>query len=286
MKKLSRYLLFAFAIAWALQIIAGIFYRQGENAAYQLILASSMFAPIFAIKLSKYELKEIGWDLKVKRDILWILVALFLPSVLGTLGALLYFLITPKAFDTSLSYLISSIGEEGLAQINGSNITLKGFVALNIISSLTYAPFINMFFALGEEAGWRGVMYPELKERYGISKGRIIGGVIWSIWHWPIMILAGYEYGTTYWGFPITGPLLFCLISVAMGILLDALYDKTDSIWVPSLCHGAINAFAGVPMLFLNPSFTDRLLLGPLMIGIIGGLPLIILSVMLLCKAK
>ena len=92
------------------------------------------------------------------------------------------------------------------------------------------------------------------------------------------MILAGYEYGSSYWGAPITGPLLFCLITVAMGILLDWLYDKTHCIWVPALCHGAINAFAGVPTIFLNPSYRNQLLLGPLMIGLVGGLPMLAFS--------
>ena len=60
------------------------------------------------------------------------------------------------------------------------------------------------------------------------------------------------KYGTTYWGAPVTGSLLFCVITIAMGILFDVLYEKTNCIWVPALCHGEINAFAGVPTLFLN----------------------------------
>ena len=122
-------------------------------------------------------------------------------------------------------------------------------------------------------------MYPILKDRFGITRGRLLGGAIWGVWHWPIMLLAGYEYGTTYWGTPVTGPLLFCVIAIAMGILLDVLYEKTNCIWVSALCHGAINAFAGVPTLFLNPAYADRLLLGPLMVGIISGLPLIFVAV-------
>ena len=49
-------------------------------------------------------------------------------------------------------------------------------------------------------------------------------------------------------------------------------------IWVPALCHGAINAFAGVPTVFLNPAYGDWLLLGPLMVGLVGGLPMILLA--------
>ena len=165
--------------------------------------------------------------------------------------------------------------------MEAGGMTLTRYALDSCIAALTYAPLINMGFAIGEEAGWRGVMYPELKRRYGIVKGRIVGGIIWGIWHWPIMLLAGYEYGFAYWGAPVTGPLLFCLIASAMGILLDFLCEKTDCIWIPALCHGAINAFAGVPTLVLNPAYANGLLLGPLMVGLIGGLPMILLAAVL-----
>ena len=35
----------------------------------------------------------------------------------------------------------------------------------------------------------------------------------------------GYEYGTSYWGYPVTGPCV-CVITTAMGILLDYFYEK------------------------------------------------------------
>ena len=62
--------------------------------------------------------------------------------------------------------------------------------------AVTLAPVINMFAALGEEAGWRGYMMPHLKKQLGLLNGRLLGGVIWGVWHWPLMLLVGYEYGT------------------------------------------------------------------------------------------
>lgn len=67
------------------------------------------------------------------------------------------------------------------------------------------APAINMFPALGEEVGWRGYMMPRLKERFGLLNGRLLGGFVWGIWHWPLMLLVGYEYGTNYLGAPPAG---------------------------------------------------------------------------------
>ncbi len=65
--------------------------------------------------------------------------------------------------------------------------------------AITLAPPINMLFAVGEEAGWRGYMMPQLKERFGLLNGRLLGGVIWGVWHWPIMLLTGYDMAPIIW---------------------------------------------------------------------------------------
>lgn len=222
----------------------------------------------------------------IKGNLRWILVAWFAPVALGAAGAALYFLLVPNALDTTFAYIRTSLGVASLSQLESAGLSVQLYAIISTVSAITYAPFVNMLFAVGEEAGWRGTMYPILKERFGIIRGRLLGGAIWGIWHWPIMLLTGYEYGTTYWGAPVTGPLLFCIITITMGILFDFLYGKTSCIWVPALCHGAINAFAGVPTLFLNPAYADKLLLGPLIIGGISGLPLMLTAFILSIREK
>ena len=286
MKKLSKYLLWAFGVAWGFQIIAGILYRKGNSMGYSVLLAVSMFAPLLAAVLSGSEIRSIGWKPHIKGNLRWILVAWFAPVALGAAGAALYFLLVPNAFDTTFAYVRTLLGNEGLSQLESNGLSIQTYAIISTVSAITYAPFVNMLFAVGEEAGWRGTMYPILKEHFGIVKGRLIGGAVWGVWHWPIMLLAGYEYGTTYWGAPVTGPLLFCIITITMGILFDFLYGKTSCIWVPALCHGAINAFAGVPTLFLNPAYADKLLLGPLIIGVISGLPLMLTAFILSIREK
>lgn len=286
MKKLSKYLLWAFGVAWVFQIIAGILYRKGNSMSYSVLLAVSMFAPLFAAVLSGTEIRSIGWKPHIKGNFRWILVAWFAPAILGAVGAALYFLLVPNAFDTTFAYVRTLLGNEGLSQLESNGLSGQTYAIISAVSAITYAPFVNMLFAVGEEAGWRGTMYPILKDCFGITRGRLLGGAIWGVWHWPIMLLAGYEYGTTYWGAPVTGPLLFCIITITMGILFDFLYGKTSCIWVPALCHGAINAFAGVPTLFLNPAYADKLLLGPLIIGGISGLPLMLTAFILSIREK
>ena len=59
-KKLSIYLIWAFALAWILQATASILYLNGNSMAYTIILSVSMFAPLVAVLLSKVGLKEMS----------------------------------------------------------------------------------------------------------------------------------------------------------------------------------------------------------------------------------
>ena len=135
--------------------------------------------------------------------------------------------------------------------------------------------------AFGEEAGWRGYMMPHLKEQLGLLNGRLLGGVIWGVWHWPIMLLTGYEYGTNYLGAPVLGLVVWCVVCFALNTLLDWLYEKTGCIWVSAIAHGAFNAVVALFVVLTNPADSYYNVLGPMPIGLIGMLPMLALAVWL-----
>ena len=153
------YLLWAFGIAWVFQITAGILYRKGNGAAYTIILAVSMFAPLLAAVLSGAGVKGMGWKPRIKGNIRWIIGAWFVPAILGTIGAVLYFLMVPDALDMSFSYIYNTLGAEGIRQLESNGMSVLQYIIVSCVASLTYAPWLNMLFAVGEEAGWRGVLY-------------------------------------------------------------------------------------------------------------------------------
>ena len=78
---LRAYLLWAFGIAWVLQITAGMLYRSGHLLAYSPLLALSMFSPMLAVLLAKGKLKGMGWKPLLKGNIRWILAAWFVPAI-------------------------------------------------------------------------------------------------------------------------------------------------------------------------------------------------------------
>ena len=285
-KQFTLYLLVTFGIAWVLQIIASIFANNGNQIVFSLLLVAVMFVPFLGVLIARIPLKDMGWAPRLKGKVRYVFFALWAPAVLSILGGLLFFAFFPHVYDAEFSTLYGLFEEAGaMEQFEAQGLTMPLYLLITSIQAVTYAPFMNMFIALGEEVGWRGAMYPYLKEKLGVIKGRIAGGAIWGAWHWPIMILAGYEYGKVYLGAPVLGPVVFCISTVMMGILLDYVYDKTRIIWLPSLMHGAINAFTIFAYL-AKPEYANLAILGPAFIGIIGMIPMATLAVILCIKEK
>ena len=280
-----KYLIWTFLITWIMQVVAAVLYWKGLAIVGQLLMAIMMLVPLLGVRLSGHTLSGMGWKPRLKGKIKILLIAWFLPAFLTAIGAVLYFLVFPGHLDTSGEYLVAAAGPEILEQLEAQGLTYPLYILVSVVSCLTYAPFINMFPAVGEEAGWRGFLYPQLKAKFGKGQGWLIGGVIWGMWHWPLMWLIGYEYGTDYVGFPIVGMLLFCIFTTAAGILCDWLYEKTECIWIPSVFHGAINAAATVPMACCITTTGSARLLGPAPNGVLAGLSLIIGATILLFKS-
>ncbi len=284
--RVGKYLIWTFALAYLIQVGAARIYNSGNTAAGQLVVAAMMFVPTLGVLLAGAELKGMGWKPQIRKNIRPILIAWFAPVLLTAVGAALYFLVFPDHLDLSGSYLAANGGAEALGQMQAQGISYAMYALIGVISAVTYAPLINTFVALGEEIGWRGFLYPQLKARFGRRKGLLLGGAIWGAWHWPLIWLIGYEYGTGYFGFPVSGMLLFCVFSAALGILHDWLYEKSGSIWVPSILHGAINAAATLPLTVCLTNTGSARLLGPAPNGLLAGLPFLIVAAVLLRRGK
>jgi len=280
-KQLIKYLAWTFGIAWAMQGIVTVFYMKGQAATGQLIMAVMMFVPLLGTALAGQPLKEIGWKPGLKGNLRPFLIAWLLPIALTAVGAALYFLVFPGHLDLTGQ----AAGPELVRQLEEQGLTYSQYILIMIASACVEAPWINMLVSAGEEAGWRGFLYPLLKEAYGTAKGRTIGGIIWGAWHWPLIGLVGYEYGTSYAGFPVSGMLIFCFFTVAIGVLCDFLYEWSGTIWAPSLLHGSINAAATIPLGICLAERGSLSLLGPAPNGVLAGLPLLILGALLLARS-
>lgn len=285
-KQFTIYMIVAFGLAWILEMIASIYSNKGNQMVFKVILMIAMYMPFLGVLIARISLKGMGWVPHLKGRIRYVFFALWVPALLSIVGGVLFFAIFPDAFDSEFLTLHGLLEEAGaLEQLEAQGLTVPMYLLISAIQAVTYVPFINMFIALGEEVGWRGALYPYLKEKLGVTKGRIVGGAIWGAWHWPVMIFAGYEYGKEYIGSPVLGPIVFCICTVMMGIMFDYVYEKTETIWLPSLMHGATNAFTIFAYLS-KPEYADKAILGPAYIGIISMIPIIIMAAIICVKQK
>lgn len=290
-KGLWLYLLLSFGLAWLCQVWASwVLLRDSDAALSQLILAISMFCPLAATLLvQKVYLRQptgIGW--KLRHGMKYWLAAWFGPAVFTVVGAALYFVVFPSRLDLSGSWLVAAYGGEWTADAlkNEMGVSTQSYLMQSGLIAVTLAPLINMIPAMGEEAGWRGYMMPQLKERFGVLNGRLLGGIIWGVWHWPLMLLIGYEYGTDYLGAPVLGLAVWCVFCFALNSVLDWLYEKTGCIWLPAIAHGAVNAVAALPTVLTYPADSYYNVLGPAPIGLISMLPLLAAAVWLNLKQE
>lgn len=279
-KRFILYLVIAFLTAWAAQL-ASMFGGAGIRSLLSVSMLFPMLAVLIVFKGLRREKTGIGWKLNLRGNGKAYLCAWFLPAGLTVVGAALYFALFPGQFDLSMSYLTAATGAEGSAPpLDPVMLTI-----VEAASALTFAPILNGLFAVGEEAGWRGYMTPYLMRRFGRNCGLILSGVIWAVWHAPLIVFSGYEYGVGYFGFPWTGILVMCVFTTAFGTLCTILYEKTGSIWASAILHGAANAIAGLPLMFYG---TERsgYLLGPTMAGLIAGIPMLVTAIVALRRSE
>lgn len=290
-KRVIKFVVITYVIAWTLQIIGSLYLVNNPGMTgtmvFQGCLAVCMFAPLVAALIANRNLKGMGWKPKFKGNIGWLFFAAYVTIPLVALGTALFFVIFPNLFDGSGSMLIAQTEAKGVdlgKMLEQSGIDIRTYMIIQIVPAALIAPFINIITAIGEEAGWRGFLYPEINKSFGKIGTWLIGGTLWGVFHFPAMIFGGYEYGFDYIGAPVLGLVTFTVCCIVLGILEEVIYDRTKCIWYAALLHGSFNAIATIPQMFMNandPDINKYLILGPLPNGLISMIPFAVFAVIL-----
>lgn len=287
MKRLATYLAITFGLSWGLLIPAGIAlgtFERGEGSSPVMmgLIAISMFFPLVGAFVANHACKpeeriDLGLGPQVKQNKRAYLGAWFVPAALALLGCAVFFALNQQWFDPTMASFVrttakaSGVSPEQLAdQMPSSPLMLVPI----FFFALIVAPFVNMIPALGEEVGWRGMLFTTLAEHLPERTAALVSGVIWGLWHAPVIAM-GHNYGMDYLGFPTAGILTMTLACTAMGCWLSYLRVRTDSVWPCALAHGAFNAVANLGLVFCSCGQT---LLGPSPLGLIAGIPLMVLG--------
>lgn len=107
-----------------------------------------------------------------------------------------------------------------------------GFAAFGLAIGLVAGCF--------EEIGWTGFAYPRMSARFGALGGALLLGVLWGIWHFPVVDSLGAA--------SPHGPYLpaffaaFVAAMIALRVLIAWLYTNTGSILAAQLLHACSTA--------------------------------------------
>lgn len=292
MKKISIFIGLTFILTWG--VAFGLMASGGySNPSAMLIIAVCMFIPAISAIITAFITKEgfkgVWIKPNLKGNIKYYLIAWFLPAILIILGSSVYYLIFPKNFDGNMTYMINATKDQlaNAGQTILSDSQIKSALITQLVIGLLIAPIVNFVICLGEELGWRGYLLPNLCEKYSKVSAVIITGVIWGIWHAP-MIAMGHNYGLGYPTAPWGGIIAMIIFCIFVGAILSYVTLKTKSSLPAAIGHGMINGYASVGLIFISIE-SPNLFIGPLPIGIIGGIGFIIagsICILLISKMK
>lgn len=149
--------------------------------------------------------------------------------------------------------------------VTGIPVILFGVTSGFVLSTIPLAIILFVFLAqlltsgLGEEPGWRGFLLPRLQARFDGEKYIWILGLLWGIWHYPIVIFQTLSMMQN-----VTVPQMIITIVmslagqtislIGMVFIYVWLYNRTNSIFVVIVFHALSNLFSyWLPSFLTNP---------------------------------
>lgn len=256
-----------FALVWWMQI--PLLTPRG-----QLLLLPGGFAPALAAFVVRQRITGEGFadaGLRIRRETWPYFLAAWLYPLLAV-G-----LIVLEAWGTGFGPPNNSLAK-GLGPLLGPGKRLPELPVIAMLPNMLLGSLLVTPALWGEEFGWRGYLQPRLLPGRPLAAAAVTG-VIWGIWHYPLLLM-GYNFAEH----RLAGLAVFPVSLILVSIILGWLFERTGSIWAPSLGHASLNALGGSLSLLLYPTPAHWIFTG--ILGIFGWLPLCLICVVLLRRRR
>ncbi len=236
----------------------------------QYVVAAVMWVPAVAALITiRFITREKTSSIYLRFGPSWkpyLATALLIPlAYLITYG--LTWLLGLGAPDWQLNSLYSMIAASGVDMSTAPEPSM--LLTSMFFISLFIAPIINSIFGFGEELGWRGFLLPRLMP-LGKWKAYLLLGIIWGLWHAPLIAV-----GFNYPGTPVLGIVMMVLMTTALGIFINELTLRYQSAILAGWVHGVFNSQAyGIWRSLL---FADT---NPVIGGISGVVGIVVLTIL------
>ena len=130
------------------------------------------------------------------------------------------------------SFAVVEASGRSMEEVFASDFASTGLTVLDRVADygreIVYITLTN-----GEETGWRFFMTAVLLVSFRPLPAALVTWVLWSVWHWPIILLGGSG---------IDLIVTFTLLLLPVSILATWIYIRTKSLFIVLLAHGIFNA--------------------------------------------
>lgn len=233
-KKLNPILLFLLITFGLSSIFYFLIIHTGKlGSGFGMYVTGLMWCPgISAILTSlilKRKLSLLGWKWKTRYQ-LW---SYLIPLIYAFIAYLIVWVVGWGGFyDTD--YVNNMASSFGFGELP------KGIVILLYVLFMgTIGMAGSVSTALGEEIGWRGFLVPELYKKLNYTQTSLLTGIIWSVWHYPILLFADYNSGTPAW----YGLSCFTIMVISISFVFTWFRLKSGSLWTGVFLHASHNLF-------------------------------------------
>ncbi len=109
---------------------------------------------------------------------------------------------------------------------------------------------------LGEEIGWRGFLVPALVERHGFVVTSLVSGLLWGLWHFPLMFINQPMDSSA-----LIGAACFLATLTGLSFPMTWLRLRSGSVWSAALFHVSHNTFNSIALALLTPTARTPILM-------------------------
>lgn len=243
-KAITIYLLFTLvfsALVWVLSLNATHQGRIGGRVYGYAIMWCPALATYFTYKILKRDIPGLAWQWPKAKYVVWC----YLIPMLYALVAYVVIWVMGWGGFYNKEFVTQAATELGWSKLPVGLFIFLFFVVEGIIGM-----FGSMSTALGEEIGWRGFLVPELGSISSYTTTSFISGIIWAVWHYPLLVFGNYNNGTPAW----YGMLCFTVMVISMSFVFAWFRLKSGSLWTGVLLHASHNLFIQA---FFTPITTD-----------------------------
>jgi len=176
-----------------------------------LLMLAPGLAAVITYLVFEHSLRPIGWR---PGKVLYLILGLVIP-------------------------LIYCLFEYGLVWLTGRG-KYNGQFPPDFSTFMMTMLFNGTLSALLEEVAWRGFLVPKMIKLTSFSKTALTTGLIWAIWHYPLIIFTDVRFGKTPLWYSLA---CFTVFVVGVSFAATWLRLKSGSVWSAALLHGSQNVF-------------------------------------------